>query len=225
MPIVSSRISRYLRDCFFQLLMSGDEKNVVEQALFEYKSLLRFSPKDVLETYMQRPSDIWEHLAMLYMLTIELNLKTILELGTAEGESTLALLSAADKIEGKVYSIDINPCQMAREVVERFGLLDRWTFIQGDDLQVKWERRIDILFIDTSHEYEHTLKELEKYEPFVRNGGVIILHDIVSYPSVMKAVDKYLKNRDDLRLYKQLHNNGLAVIFKGHSVAIRERKG
>lgn len=61
---------------------------------------------------------------------------------------------------------------------------------------------------------QHTLKELEKYEPHVREGGIITLHDIITFPSVMKAIDEYLRNRNDLRLYKYLHNNGLAVIFK-----------
>ena len=30
----------------------------------------------------------------------------------------------------------------------------------------------------------------------------------------MKAIEIYLRNRKDLRLYKYLNNNGLAVIFK-----------
>lgn len=215
MHSVSYRGIRRLRSWILQLLLGGAEGSVVEQALLEYKSLLRFNPTNVVETYMQRRSDIWEHLATLYMLTIELDLKTVLELGTAEGESTIALLQAVHQICGKVYSVDINPCLEAREVIENYGLLNCWIFIQGDDLQVKWEREIDHLFIDTSHGFQHTLKELEKYEPFVREGGIITLHDIVAFPSVMRAIDKYLKDRKHLRLYKYLHNNGLAVIFKG----------
>lgn len=42
-------------------------------------------PNNLLETHMVKPSDIHEHLATLYMLTIELNLKTIVELGTRGG--------------------------------------------------------------------------------------------------------------------------------------------
>ena len=198
----------------WMFLLDREERRVVKQALSEYKSLSRFHPTNIMEVYMKRPSDIWEHLATLYMLTVELDLKTILELGTAEGESTIALLQAAHQIGGKVYSIDIDPCQKAREAIENCGLMDHWIFIQGDDLRVKWERSIDHLFIDTTHEFQHTFKELEKYEPYVREGGIITLHDITTFPGVMTAINEYLKNRNDLRLYKYLHNNGLAVIFK-----------
>lgn len=209
------RVFRQVRRGILQLLFGGKARDCLEKSLQEFTNLSRFSPTSVLETYMKQPSDIWEHLATLYMLTVEFDLKTILELGTAEGESTIALLQAAYKIEGKVYSIDINPCETARQAIQNSGFLDRWSFIQSDDLRVKWEREIDHLFIDTSHEFQHTLKELEKYEPYVREGGVITLHDIVAFPSVMRAIDEYLKDRKYLRLYKYLHNNGLVVIFKG----------
>ena len=35
----------------------------------------------------------------------------------------------------------------------------------------------DLLFIDTSHQYRHTLDELTVYGPRVKPGGVILLHD------------------------------------------------
>jgi cephalosporin hydroxylase len=34
-----------------------------------------------------------------------------------------------------------------------------------------------VLFIDTSHAYEHTLWELENWSSKVRPGGVIVCHD------------------------------------------------
>ena len=200
------------------LLLGKKNLSMVKPALFEYKKLLQFRPMNILESYLQRPSDIWEHLVTLYMLTVEFDLKTVLELGTAEGESTIAFLQATKKIGGKVYSIDINPCLEAQKIVESNGLQDRWTFIQNDDLQVNWEKKIDHLFIDTSHEFQHTLNELKKYETYVRNGGIISLHDIITFPSVMKAVNEFLRGRNDLRVYKYLHNNGLVIIFKGHSI-------
>ena len=75
--------------------------------------------------------------------------------------------------------------------------------------------------IDTSHTYEHTLKELQKYEPYVRIGGIITLHDTISFPEVMTAISDYVKNRRDLRVYNYLHNNGLAVIFKGKRETVK----
>jgi predicted O-methyltransferase YrrM len=52
---------------------------------------------------------------------------------------------------------------------------------------------LDLCFIDSSHEYEHTLKELEAYWPKVRNAGYIGGHDIDSdrHPGVTKAVKEF----------------------------------
>jgi len=38
--------------------------------------------------------------------------------------------------------------------------------------------RIDILFIDTNHTYEQTMKELSTYYPLMRKGGVICMDDL-----------------------------------------------
>ncbi len=172
-------------------------------------------PKDHLEVHMVKRTDIHEHLATLNMLTIELGLKTVLELGTGTGESTVAFLDAAKKIGGKVYSIDIDPCLEAHATIKSHGFEKYWTFIQSSSLEVDWDRPIDHLFVDTVHTYEQVIEELKKYEPHVRRGGLITLHDIVTWPGVMKAIEVYLKGRKDLRLYKYFNDNGLGVIFKG----------
>lgn len=213
-----SRLSSFFKEFRYfilKLIIGKGSKDYVQEILQQYKKLSLFQPLNTLEFVMTKPSDIWAHLPTLYMLTVEYNLRTIVELGTAEGESTVTLLQAASQIGGVVYSIDIARCPKAHEIIKRAGLYRCWNFIQADDLQFVWNQPIDHLFIDTSHLYEHTLKELQKYEPHVREGGIITLHDIVSFPEVMAAITTYTKNRGDLRLYKYFHNNGLAIIFKG----------
>jgi predicted O-methyltransferase YrrM len=213
-PSILNRLLKEGRYGLLQLFIGRKARDCVQKSLQENKNLSHFSPSNMLEVLMTEPSDIWEHLATLHMLTVEFNLKTTLELGTAEGESTIALLTAARSIGGMVHSIDINRCEKAQSAIMNSGLFDYWVFSQGDDLQMNWNLNIDHLFIDTSHRYEHTLKELQKYEPLVRPGGIITLHDIVSFPDVMLAILEYTRDRKDLRIYKFLHNNGLAVIFK-----------
>ena len=36
---------------------------------------------------------------------------------------------------------------------------------------------VDVFFLDTSHEYEHTLAELRAYMPRVAPGGIALFHD------------------------------------------------
>ncbi len=165
--------------------------------------------------HVVKPTNIHEHLITLYMLTKQFNLRTILELGTGTGESTVPLLFAAKEIGGVVYSIDIDQCKEAKRTVESYGLSPYWNFAQGNDLAVEWKRPIDHLFIDTSHSFDNTLAELKKYEPFVNRGGVITIHDSVSFPEVKDAVEDCISGRVDLQAYEYLNNNGLIVLFKG----------
>jgi predicted O-methyltransferase YrrM len=172
-------------------------------------------PTNPLEERMVASSSpIHEHLATLHMLTVEHALQRTVELGCGNGDSTIALLQAAREVGGHVTSLDVDPCEQAGRLVAEAGLLDHWTFIQGDDCEWDADGPIDHLFIDTSHTFDHTLSELRKYEPLVRTGGLITLHDTVSFPPVLKAIDSYVESRDDLHLYHYFNCNGLAVIFK-----------
>jgi len=172
------------------------------------------SPKTALEQQMNQPTDIHEHLQTLYMLSIELNLKTVLELGTRTGESTITLLLATKELGGTMTSVDVDPCLEAKEKVKKSELEKYWNFIQSDDISLDWNTTIDHLFIDTSHTYDHTLAELRKFEPFVRKGGLITLHDIMSCPPVLDAINDFLAERDNFRFYKFFHNNGLGILRK-----------
>jgi predicted O-methyltransferase YrrM len=172
------------------------------------------SPNSALENQMNQATDIHEHLQTLYMLSIELNLKNVLELGTRTGESTITLLLATKELGGTMTSIDIDSCLEAKEKVEQLGLEKFWNFIQTDDLTLNWNTPIDHLFIDTSHTYDHTLAELRKFEPFVRKGGLITLHDIMSCPPVLDAINDFLVERKNFRFYKFFHNNGLGILKK-----------
>jgi cephalosporin hydroxylase len=79
-----------------------------------------------------------------------------------------------------------------------------WSFKQSNSLDVDWKTEIDHLFIDSSHKYSETLAELKKFEPYLRNGGVITLHDIVTCPEVMNAIDKYFEKRSDIMIIDSL---------------------
>jgi len=195
------------------LILGGKKYNTL-QNLSNHSCFSIENIESPLEQQMTQPTDIHEHLQTLHMLTVELNLKNILELGTRTGESTIALLLAAQKLGGKMTSIDIDPCYETKEKVKKLGLEPYWDFIQIDDLKLNWEKKIDHLFIDTSHTYEHTMSELRKFEPFVRNGGLITFHDIVSHPPVLMAIRDFISQRTDIRFYKFFHNNGFGVIRK-----------
>lgn len=202
---------RHPRRALTYLVFGPDTYNLVRAESMEQS----VRPRNHLEAHMVRPTAIHEHLATLNMLTVELGLKTVVELGTEKGESTVALLTAAKRIGGRVYSIDVDPCLEARAMIKAYGLEKYWTFIQGASLKIKWDKPIDHLFVDTIHTFKQVIRELRKYEPHVRPGGIVTLHDVVTWPGVMRAANRYVRDRTDLRLYKYFNNNGLVVIFKG----------
>jgi len=121
-------------------------------------------------------SDIGLHLPYLHQRAKDA--KVALELGVRNGCSTAALLCGLEDSDGHLWSVDVDPPAPPAN-----GWVDdpRWTFIHGDDMGAEIIEQtpdeIDLLFIDSSHRYTHTLAELQTYGPRVQVGGVILLHD------------------------------------------------
>lgn len=71
---------------------------------------------------------------LMHSLVVGLNAKTIVELGTSYGYSTLFLADAARQTGGMVYSYDVaaNKQAYAREQLERADLVDHVTFVHGN---------------------------------------------------------------------------------------------
>lgn len=100
----------------------------------------------------------------------------VLELGVREGYSTSAFLAAAEACGGHVWSADID----APRVPAHWAASGLWTFTRADDLTLTWPvNMFDVLFIDTSHTYEHTLAELCRFVPVVKPGGTVFMHDTI----------------------------------------------
>lgn len=229
----SSRLLRKLKiiakdpkSCLVYVILGSEQFKKLNH---KHSCLFYDSANTELEKLMIQPSSIHEHLNTLYMLTVEFDLKNILELGTQYGNSTIALLDAAKEINGKVTTVDIDPCKHARAKIKELKLDHLCNFIQSDDTEIDWSEPIDHLFIDSNHSYDHVTKQLKKYEPYVRKGGLITLHDIVMQEfdsegnpiekttqknSVMKAIIDFIGKRDDLKFYKYFNCNGLGIIRK-----------
>ncbi len=150
-------------------------------------------------------SDIQEYLPFLHETAKSYPNVRVLELGARRGNSTLAFLAAAEAVDGHVWSVDIDRITDYPQVRPLTGH-PRWTFIQSDDMEPAVQERlpseVDVLFIDSSHEYEHTLLELHAYMPRVAPCGVALFHDtnILGFggnppdenaPEVMQALNTY----------------------------------
>jgi predicted O-methyltransferase YrrM len=168
----------------------------------------------------QMRSDIVDHLPRLHQEASRPGV-TVIELGVRSGNSTSAFLLAAEQNDGHVYSVDIEPVRLP------WLGHPRWTFMQGDDVDLADDLPddVDVLFIDTSHHYGHTHKELARYVPKVRKGGVVLLHDTeLEHPDGAPATDPHFPVRVAVVEHCALHGltpefvtgcHGLGVIRIG----------
>lgn len=131
-------------------------------------------------------SDIHDHLGSIFAETVRAGPALIVELGTRGGISTLALLAAAEVANAHVLSVDIEDCSGV-DIPARFRR--RWHFRLGDDVAFAGEpferfcaemglsTQADVIFLDTSHVYEHTREEIDRWLPRLAPGGAMIFHD------------------------------------------------
>jgi predicted O-methyltransferase YrrM len=141
-----------------------------------------------LYEYAVSHRDMVPHLTALRSYAKEVD--TIIEMGTRGGVSTWAMLDGLPR-NGRLWSIDITPC----EVPGRVYMDPRWTFVLGDDtdpfIQSQVPSSADLVFIDTSHEYEHTKVELE----WALSLGPkrILCHD-AEWDGVARAVNEFCED-------------------------------
>lgn len=160
------------------------------------------------------------YLFAIYNKALETKAKTIVELGA--GWSTRALLKAAIKNEGHLYSIELSFRPSFDELLKSGGdHLDMsfWTFIQGNDLEIakKWILPIDFLFIDTGGTPGHAFKELEAYSKFMVEDGVILLHNSRD-PPIKRGIDEFIKK------YREWEFEDVTPAGDGWGLALVRRK-
>jgi len=105
---------------------------------------------------------------------------TILELGTFCGKSTRALQMLFPTAE-------ITTCDTTTNNPEIEGV----SFQKISSMEIQWDKEIDLLFVDSSHDYEGTVLEIKRFKPFIKKGGYIVLHDYY-LTGVGQAVDEML---------------------------------
>jgi hypothetical protein len=152
-----------------------------------------------------RDSDIRHHLPLLFSEAAG----NVVELGTRGGASTWALLAGVEARGGIVTSVDVDDCS---GVAAGHPL---WAFVQGSSIDPATVARvptpIDLLFVDTLHQYAHVAAELSLWTPFVKPGGRILIHDPETFPGVRRAIEEHCAARGWVVTFV-LPCNGMAVI-------------
>jgi len=168
---------------------SSDLVRAAREAVFRFQGRTHYQQR-FYETHLAKgireatKTDICDHLNTLFFMAVSARPRLIVELGTRGGESTRALLCAAAFSDAILLSVDIDDCA-GLDLPHR----ENWRFVKADDIEFglnrfkQWCREegvepdIDVLFIDTSHECEHTRDEIRVWSPYLAKSGVMIFHD------------------------------------------------
>jgi len=103
----------------------------------------------------------------------EHDVKSVLEIGTAIGYSSIKFASMREDIHVTTIELDIDRHITAVENIKQAGLSDRVTAIQGDALFYDLgDQKFDLIFIDAAK--AQYIKFFEKYKANLAPGGVII---------------------------------------------------
>lgn len=168
------------------------------------------SLSDQYHRLLTNHSDIVDHLPTFVQQIKDLNATKVIELGVRFGVSTIAFLHGLEATNGHLWSVDGDiPFSDWEDDTDLLGqyldgsssTLDNWTFIHMWDtdptLLELLPHDVDILFIDTSHIYAETLRELTTFTSFVRPGGLILLHDTEVDPIEGENVEGPVKPEGD----------------------------
>ena len=125
----------------------------------------------------------------------------ILEVGSYLGASSVVIgeaLRRHGKPGDRLYCVDTwkndAMSEGARDTYAAFKentahLSDTIVPVRGNsaDVQLPTEGPFGLVFVDGDHSYEATLRDIERFAPLVRDGGVLLLHD-TDRPEVLRAV-------------------------------------
>lgn len=154
------------------------------------------------------PMDYWVYQEMLF----EMKPDVIVEIGNANGGSTLALAHYCDLLgHGRIIALDIDQ----KAIPDMVRQHPRITFIEADACAAldKVKALIapseHVLVIeDSSHTYENTLAVLRAYSGFVRPGEYIIVEDSICQhglklgprPGPFEAVESFVAESDEFEI-------------------------
>ena len=119
--------------------------------------------------------------------------KTILELGTSYGGSTVWLAEAAQATGGRVISIDIAADKQAysRDMLRKAGLEASVQFLTGDAVEEirKWDGAFDFILVDLWKDLY--VPCLEAFYPKLAPGALIVADNCTYPPDAIVTVGKY----------------------------------
>jgi len=152
----------------------------------------------------------------LYVLALAKEAKSIVEIGTSHGYSTLWLAAAAKAKGGKVVTCDTNPERIAaaRQNFADAGLADVIEILEGDARDTLRGRTeaVDLLFIDSDKSYYETFFDVV-YQRLV-GGGLVVADNVLTHQDELEDYIAYVENHPNLESVRVPIGRGLEISVK-----------
>lgn len=121
--------------------------------------------------------------AVLIDLILATRPEVIVEIGVEGGRSLIPMAFALKANgSGKIFGIDLwyDGLVLDRLIdkVNDFGLRDQVELTAASSMNAPLILNIDILHIDGDQSPESVLKDVKKWVPFVKNGGIVVLNNV-----------------------------------------------
>ena len=165
---------------------------------------------------------------VLHQLALTINAKSVFELGSAIGYSTIWWARAVGE-KGRVIYTDGDPknAERARRYFDRAGVSNAITLHTGDALEVLSEQKqqFDIIFNDVDKEdYPRVLRLVS---PRLRKGGLFITDNVLWSGRVAQKNPKDATTKAILEFNRLLYNSGdffttILPIRDGLAVALKK---
>lgn len=136
--------------------------------------------------------DVYTLMPIEYFLASAIGAKTMVEIGVADGSTTLPLLKAAQETDGIVYSVDPSTCEYTIKMInERYNAGKHWRFhrMESDEFFKTFNGQIDFAFIDGCHCWTTVSNDIENCMHRLSGNGIILMHD---YAGCSQYSDKNL---------------------------------
>jgi cephalosporin hydroxylase len=161
---------------------------------------------------LQNPNDVW----IVQEIIIDVKPDLIIETGTLNSGSAIlwAMILREINSEGKVITIDVQ--DKTSEARKNRTFQERVEFMLGSSTDPKIVSEISrrakdkkvLVILDSDHQKDHVLKELESYGPLVDVGSYLIVQDSIVNghpvrkehgPGPMEAIDSFWLQPTSLR--------------------------
>ena len=167
-------------------------------------------------------------ISLLHGLVMGNRITRIAQLGTCAGYSALLLgwMLRRMKAQRGLFSLDFDPamCELARSWMARAHLQDFVEIAEGSSLDrssIDAARKYlggdpELIIVDSSHEYQSTVAELDLWYPALAPGGILVLHDVSEFAAsfdvtkrggVRRAFSEWRKKHPDVETFSLNSNS------------------